>query len=145
MLAISIPLNAFAQEKKSQKEKRYRSIYVELLGASNLVGISYDARIKESSSWGYRLGISYFLSTNSVFNNSHSNYGVFFPLEMNYLMGKKKRKLELGVGTSLGLYSEKGPSIEYNEVQGTSETYSISQSVFGYYLFCQYRLQVSIH
>ncbi|MBD5278604.1 MAG: hypothetical protein HDS32_05145, partial [Bacteroides sp.] len=37
----------------------YRSIYAELFGASNLIGISYDSRIKPGSPFGYRGGISY--------------------------------------------------------------------------------------
>lgn len=143
VLVISIPLNAFAQEKKSQKEKRDRNIYVELLGASNLVGISYDARIKKTSNWGYRLGISYFRSIGSSFYDSSNSCGVLFPLEVNYLMGKKKSKLELGVGANLGSYSEKRTFMVYNEAQNTLEDRSISQSTFGYYFFSNigYRYQ----
>lgn len=60
---LSFP--AFGQEtESSHKDKTYKSIYLELLGASNMIGVSYDTRIKPGSAFGYRAGISYFYGTN---------------------------------------------------------------------------------
>ena len=42
---LSFP--AFGQEiENSHKDKTYKNIYLELLGASNMIGVSYDTRIK---------------------------------------------------------------------------------------------------
>ena len=45
-------LTASAQEEQS----RDKSVYLELLGPSMMVGINYDARLQEGSSMGYRYG-----------------------------------------------------------------------------------------
>ena len=60
---LSFP--AFGQETDNpHKDKTSKSIYPELLGASNMIGVSYDTRIKPGSVFGYRAGISYFYGTN---------------------------------------------------------------------------------
>ncbi|MBR1594704.1 MAG: hypothetical protein IJ659_08035 [Alloprevotella sp.] len=85
-----------------------RSIYLELLGASNGVGVSYDARFKTDSPWGYRIGLGYTYSKEySMFSGSKSLRGPDVPLEINYLLGKKRSKLDLGLGLNLGYYTEK--------------------------------------
>lgn len=145
MLVINVPLRALTLEKDtiSVKDARNKSIYIELLGASNLIGISYDSRISPTSNWGYRLGISYFRSGSSPFSGSPSNDCIFFPLEINYLIGRKKSKLELGAGTSLGLYKENIYFLEYDKPEGEIKINSILQKTFGYYLFSNigYRYQ----
>ena len=117
-------------QKVFQNEKTNRGIYIELFGASNLIGLSYDSRLNPTSNWGYRVGISYYKNGNSKLTGSNSNSAIFSPLEINYLLGKKKSKLELGVGTSLGLYKE-------------NTSFAGSQKIFGYYLFSNigYRYQ----
>ena len=73
--------SAFGQEiESSHKDKTYKSIYLELLGASNMIGVSYDTRIKPGSVFGYRAGISYFYGTNY---NSYEGHGFSVPLEFN--------------------------------------------------------------
>lgn len=139
--AIGISMNAFTQDTRSLS----KSIYVELFGASNLIGISYDSRLTSTSHWGYRIGISYFQDGSSLLYSSHSNNGLFFPLEVNYLMGKRTNKLELGLGTSFGLYKENTSFVEDYSSQATIKTQSTSQCTFGYYLFSNigYRYQAS--
>ena len=39
------------------------------------------------------------------------------PLELNYLLGKKNSKLELGFGASLGIYRVKGEVAYYNNLE----------------------------
>lgn len=106
LFIIGVFENIFAQDILPLKKIRDENIYIEFLGASNLIGISFDSRLAPISPWGYRLGISYFQGGNSYIKGSNSNRGVFFPIEINYLIGKNKHKLELGVGSSLGIYSE---------------------------------------
>ena len=91
-----------------QNESTQKSVYAEILGASNLIGVNYDARFKPNSPWGYRVGLGYTYSKNyNMFSGSNSLNGVDVPFEANYLLGKKRSKLELGFGLNLGYYTEK--------------------------------------
>lgn len=73
VLICFLAFSAFGQEiESSHKDKTYKSIYLELLGASNMIGVSYDTRIKPGSVFGYRAGISYFYGTNY---NSYEGHG----------------------------------------------------------------------
>ena len=49
------------------------------------------------------MGIGYGYGNNSGLFDQKIN-GVGVPLELNYLLGKKNSKLELGFGLSLGVY-----------------------------------------
>ena len=53
-------------------------------------------------------------------------------MELNYLLGKKNSKLELGFGASLGMYQVKG-TIGY--VKDTGWFYTSSKTQFGYFFF----------
>ena len=69
------------------------------------------------------------------------------PLELNYLLGKKNSKLELGFGASLGIYRVKGEVAYYNNLEWYSDRYNTYEKVsesyyytssgcqFGYFLF----------
>ena len=84
-------------------QQKTRNLSVELLGAQNVVGINYDSRFNGNSGLGYRVGIGYGYGDNSGLFDQKIN-GVGVPLELNYLLGKKNSKLELGFGLSLGVY-----------------------------------------
>ena len=89
-------------------QQKTRNLSVELLGAQNIVGINYDSRFEGNSGLGYRVGIGYGYGDNSglgLFDQKINGVGV--PLELNYLLGKKNSKLELGFGASLGVYQVK--------------------------------------
>lgn len=88
-------------------QEKTRSLSVELLGAQNVVGVNYDSRFKGNSGWGYRVGIGYGYGDNSSWIDQKIS-GVGVPLELNYLLGEKKSKLEVGFGASLGMYHIKG-------------------------------------
>lgn len=60
LFAIGVFANIFAQDTLSFKKTRDKNIYIEFLGASNLIGVSFDSRFTPISPWGYRIGISYF-------------------------------------------------------------------------------------
>lgn len=105
--------------------QKTRHISVEILGAQNTVGINYDSRFKGTYGLGYRVGIGYGYGRNSGwFDESIKGVGV--PLELNYLLGKKNSKLELGFGASLGIYRVKVSESYY---------YTSSGCQFGYFLF----------
>ena len=87
-------------------QQKTRSLSVELLGAQNIAGINYDSRFKGNSGLGYRVGIGYGYGDTSGLIDQKIN-GVGVPLELNYLLGKKNSKLELGFGASLGVYQVK--------------------------------------
>ena len=96
--------------------QKTRHISVEILGAQNTVGINYDSRFKGTYGLGYRVGIGYGYGRNSGwFDESIKGVGV--PLELNYLLGKKNSKLELGFGASLGIYRVKGEVAYYNNLE----------------------------
>ncbi len=143
------------QELKDVKDEAplYRSIYAELFGASNLIGISYDSRIKPGSPLGYRAGISYLRGTADS-NLSVGDHAIYFsdeelngfavPLEFNCILGKRKSKFEVGFGVSLGVYSIQRntyfddvffPSFEHKNTE--------TQNNFGYFFFSNigYRYQ----
>ena len=87
-------------------QQKTRSLSVELLGAQTIAGINYDSRFEGNSGLGYRVGIGYGYGENSGWFDQKIN-GVGVPLELNYLLGKKNSKLELGFGASLGVYQVK--------------------------------------
>ncbi|MBO4916392.1 MAG: hypothetical protein J5374_00755 [Bacteroidales bacterium] len=100
-----------------------RSVYFELLGASNGLGVNYDARFNRdaSSGLGWRIGLGSgyrYSSTGLAYDFSDSRilektdesvhidiYHVYdqcfraaIPLEINYLLGKGSSKFEIGAG-----------------------------------------------
>ena len=93
-----------------------RTVYLELLGASNGLGLNYDARFNRdaSSGFGWRTGLGFgyrysstgvaygFLSKeDGTLDMSHIYNQCFrasIPLEINYLLGKGPSKLDLGAG-----------------------------------------------
>ena len=134
LFAIGVFANIFAQDTLSFKKTRDKNIYIEFLGASNLIGVSFDSRFTPISPWGYRIGISYFQGGDSFIKASNSNRGLFFPIEVNFLTSGNKHKLELGLGSNLGIYNEHISFIEKSNDQ--YETINLtSNTTFGYYFF----------
>ena len=130
MLAFSASLSA---------QDKVRSISVEAFGAQNTIGINYDSRFKGNAGLGYRIGIGYGYGDNSSWFDQNIN-GVGIPLELNYLLGKKHSKLELGFGTSLGVYRVKETTWQYEEptppdTEGVFEPCTSQSTHFGYFLF----------
>lgn len=128
------------QQGKSERNIKTRGVYVELLGASNMVGIAYDARLKPGSAFGYRVGASFTYGFNSShFSGSSSTRGFSVPLEANYLLGQRKSKLEIGLGLNMGIYNEKN---SWEEADSYIKQ-KLSETKFGYYVFADigYRYQ----
>ncbi|MCR5470271.1 MAG: hypothetical protein K6F22_04950 [Prevotella sp.] len=150
ILCVAVAQSAMAQ----QVENTQKSMYLELFGASNMVGVNYDSRFKPNSPWGYRVGLGYTYSKNyGLLSGSNSIRGVDVPIEANYLLGKKRSKLELGLGVNLGYYKEKYDTWDLKEIgkeDGITYYESIykgedSRSLWGYYCFSNigYRYQPS--
>ena len=150
ILCVAVAQSAMAQ----QVENTQKSMYLELFGASNMVGVNYDSRFKPNSPWGYRVGLGYTYSKNyGLLSGSNSIRGVDVPIEANYLLGKKRSKLELGLGVNLGYYKEKYDTWNLKEIgkeDGITYYESIykgedSRSLWGYYCFGNigYRYQPS--
>lgn len=106
-IALSCLSTAHAQQTGKTDRLRHRSINVELFGPYLLGGISYDARFKKTSPWGFRTGLGFGLSKSGGFFGSSNSTAYSIPIEANYLLGKKRSKLELGLGVNLGLYHDK--------------------------------------
>ena len=126
--------------------QKTRNLSIEVLGAQSTVGVNYDSRFNGNSGFGYRVGIGYGYGNNSGLFDQCIN-GVGVPLELNYLLGKKNSKLELGFGASLGVYRKK-ETIGYvkdtgwypdgdkkDETTWGIDYYTSSNTQFGYFLF----------
>ena len=104
---ILAALSAAGQETVEPQAEPDHSLSLELFGAHSTIGINYDRRFKGNDGLGFRVGLGYGYSESSYFMGlSHNIYGIAVPLEINYLLGKGRHKLELGFGASLGYYHE---------------------------------------
>jgi hypothetical protein len=96
-------VTAAAQSSGRSADFPVKNISVELLGGSNGIGIHYDTRFKGNSGWGYALGAGWgFSQSSNLFNNLERYHTLSAIPRVNYLLGRKNRKLELGIGANLG-------------------------------------------
>ena len=115
-----------------------RSVYLEFLGASNGIGVGYDARFNKGGSfgWGWRTGLGFgYNQTNLMsfdvrnggfgvtdsglhIHNYDQSFRLAVPLEINYLFGKRASKFDLGAGAILcaDRYTSKTGAKPYNEI-----------------------------
>ena len=145
LMLAALPMPA--QEAAEPQAKPERSLSLELFGAHNTIGVNYDSRFSGNDGLGFRVGLGYGYSESSYFQFFSSNiHGISAPLEINYLLGRGRHKLELGFGASLGYYREKYHIMGFTPY-GTSNygSYDIyyKRSTFGYFMFGNvgYRLQ----
>lgn len=146
-ITLFISMFAFASASAQEEYERVRdkSVSLELLGPSVLVGATYDARFKPELKWGYRVGVGYtYLSTVGWMGGDDRQYAVMMPIGINFLQGEGKGKLELGAGVSLGLTHEsRDGDIECDYIykgDGVIEQTNIqairtSKTGFGYFLY----------
>lgn len=110
LLALCLPLSVMAKDADSTRVKD-RSVYLELLGASTMVGINYDARFNDHTRWGWRAGLGFaYTDQDGFYVGSTSTRGWGVPIDINYLVGSRKNNLELGIGANVGIYN-----IHYND------------------------------
>jgi hypothetical protein len=120
-----------------------KSVYFEALGASNVAGITYDARFIGNSGFGYRVGLGYTFGFNhsSFIGDSQTTLnGLAIPMAINYLFGERKSHFELGFGMSNGIYhqTEKNGPITWIDANGKVITYPASetkQTTYAYFFF----------
>ena len=130
MKKVLLSLFALCYFSAVMAQQKTRNLSVELLGAQNIVGVNYDSRFDGNSGLGYRVGIGYGYGNNSGLFDQKIN-GVGVPLELNYLLGKKNSKLELGFGASLGVYQVKETYVNSPKI----DFYTSSKTQFGYFFF----------
>lgn len=91
----------------AQDKVRSRSVYGELFGASQGIGVNYDARFnpmaKDGLGWRAGLGVGATYSSNGIYSsltNKVFDLMVRFsaPVELNYLVGKGSSQFESGLG-----------------------------------------------
>lgn len=83
------------------------SIYGEVGGPCWGVSANWDARLKKNSPWGYQVGLGWAGQWDNMMGiHTHTMY-YGLTIGMNYLIGKRKSKLELGAGNQLRLISSK--------------------------------------
>lgn len=94
------------------------SLYGEIGGPGWGLSANWDARFKTASPWGYRIGLSWAGRwDNSAGIHTHTIY-YGLTTGVNYLIGKRKSKLELGAGNQLRLISSKLAYASYLDVTG---------------------------
>lgn len=128
----------------AQGDLKDRTIYLEVGGASNTVGVVFDSRFLPTSNWGYGIGVSYAYSSSSdfIFDHSTSTSGFTVPLNINYLAGNFNHNLELGLGVNLGYYRAKTAYSIFEKVEDTDPPAWVlvgeekeRRNTFGYFLF----------
>ncbi|MFQ5865286.1 MAG: hypothetical protein ACE5IW_08680 [bacterium] len=116
LLVMTLPDNSFAQSARTD----HNSIYLELLGNGILYSINYDRMFSESICG--RIGIMY-IPTGEVDGEENVNVTIV-PVTANYLVGKGKHKLELGLGALFVFadrdFDEQGGAVDEQGVAGTA-------------------------
>lgn len=110
-------VNKLKPLKKNIHHKYDKIAFVELLGAAGFYSINYDMRTAKNKrdGWGYRVGYER-ISTNfrdtigGTINFTKIKFTAI-PLVLNYLIGKKKGFLELGVGATYFKFKGEAQSI----------------------------------
>lgn len=83
------------------------SIYGEVGGPCWGISANWDARLKKDSPWGYQVGLGWAGQWDNMMGiHTHTMY-YGLTTGMNYLIGKHKSRLELGLGNQLRLISSK--------------------------------------
>lgn len=108
----------FAQE---SSDFRRKSVYLELLGNSVAYSVNFDMRFKrnQQDGLGFRVGAGGFSITGFNSDGIEVKANLWtFPLELNYLMGKKRSAFETGIGVSPLLLGAK-IEIDDDKIAGT--------------------------
>ena len=123
-------------------QHKVRSLSLEAFGAQNTIGLNFDSRLQGQAGWGYRVGVGFGYGNNSGFFDENIK-GVGLPLEINYLLGARHHKLEMGLGSNLGVYHVKTTRGYFTPSTGESEYFTTSDNRFGYLMFANigYRYQ----
>ena len=138
-LAFSI-MNVSAQTTTDSINKPVRSISAELFGPSNLIGIHYDSRFKGNKGWGYSIGAAWGYMQNKYYFYDMDRFHIISVVpRVNYLIGRKNHKIELGLGSNLGFVMGKEEYLLYQD-QGKNKLIfkglvKEKHEFFAYYFF----------
>ena len=96
-------LSAFISNETEAKKGYSRAFFLELFGNGALYSVNFDSRFKKGrrDGMGYRFGLGYFAFTDTISGRKQTIRLSAIPFDINYLLGKKKNALELGVGATL--------------------------------------------
>ncbi|WP_443731452.1 hypothetical protein [Segatella buccae] len=120
-----------AQEQTGGQERR-NSVYLEIGGASNGVGVSYDLKLKDLPiAFRAGLGFGYQRASDIYSGSSTRFYGI--PLEAKYLVGRNRSKLELGLGVNIFWVNMHEPqyALHYTELS-TESGYNLNGYTIDY-------------
>lgn len=123
-------------------QKKNQNLYVEILGASNTIGINYDSHIKGNDGLGFRIGLGYgYANDKKFFGEKSTVKGIGIPTELNYLLGNKNHKFEMGVGVNVGVYrinEEVSSNSIFQILDSNLDSYDTrkdKRTQFGYFIF----------
>ena len=115
---------------------RQQGVFLELLGNAGLYSFNYDTRIKKGKrdGWGVRIGFSYLSIKDSSSFGTLTASTFALPVDINYLVGRRRSALELGAGATFVSSRYKGTKYNYNELEFYgSEAFNITPNgLFGY-------------
>lgn len=127
---------SFSQNTKTAIYDGYKkNIFIEGLGSSLIVGINYDMRLQrgKTDGVGFRAGIGYAPMKSYIMGvQDYNGMALSFPIEANYLFGKRKNYVLAGVGI-LPIYADvKGASIFSGKYSAKGFTYGATYLSLGY-------------
>lgn len=121
--------------------RRYPSVNLDFLGASNIIGVSYEHPLGKTSPLAVRAGLAYGIIDMSSGWDGGGDWFDYYsvPIEINYLTGKRRNHFELAFGVDLGMFIAETETYEmkYEEGGGVSitDTGTTRDTYFGYFFF----------
>jgi hypothetical protein len=97
--ALVMPISA--KKADSTYVMPQHSVFLEIGGASDFVGLNYDMRLKKASRWGFRVGASWAYDSDEFTLNVQKEHLIGLSTDGNYLIGGRRNHLELGIGNKL--------------------------------------------
>lgn len=88
-------------EPVKKKKTKNKFVFAEVLGSGGVYSFNYDFRFDKTTinKWGLRTGIEYLpLNTYNYSGDKLTYSTILFPFMVSYLLGKKNKFLELGLG-----------------------------------------------
>ncbi len=101
------------------KNRYTKAAFAELLGNGILFSLNYDMRTAKNvrDKWGFRIGIEHEgINVSDTTGTNLKAKLTTVPFSINYLIGKKKGFLELGMGASYALLKVNGSIVTNGEV-----------------------------
>ncbi|HEX8333229.1 MAG TPA: hypothetical protein VF622_11430 [Segetibacter sp.] len=119
-----------------------QSFYLELLGAGGVYSVNYDRRFTKGhrDGWGARAGFGYLNVSAGDSSIGYQNVNLLtIPVDVNYIFGKKKGALQLGVGLTYISSRSQGRSYTFNDLDIIGgETYNYQSNGFAAFLNVSY-------